>query len=154
MQQRSNSNNNPDNNNCLEYDLIVCGAGASGMFAAGTAAASFGTKTLLIDKYCITEGNSSTLQQQQQQHLGGDCTNAACVPSKAIRSAAQVLSSLSSGENSSSVIQLARQHAIETVSKVRQRESPDRLAQTPNLDLIFTTKASFVQDGDSKTMLS
>ncbi|CAJ1935075.1 unnamed protein product [Cylindrotheca closterium] len=153
--QKKATNEHPE---CLEYyDLIVCGAGASGMFAAGTAAATFGTKTLLIDKYDIEEGNtSSALKQQQQQHVGGDCTNAACVPSKAIRSAAQVLSTSGENDNSNSIAQLARQHAIETVSKVRQRESPDRLAQTPNLDLIFTTKASFIQDDDndgcSKTM--
>lgn len=67
-----------------DYDLIVIGAGASGMFAYGTAA-SLGCKTLLIEKY--DESDRCFV-------VGGDCTNATCVPSKAYRSAAQVIAGI------------------------------------------------------------
>lgn len=116
--------------------MIICGAGASGMFAAGTAA-SFGAKTLLIDQY----------EAEDALNVGGDCSNAACVPSKALRSAAQVLSS-TSRSSAPNMAQRARQHLVETVTKVRQRETPDRLAETPKLDLIFVSKASF-QDSNT-----
>ena len=128
------------------------------MFAAGTAA-SFGVKTLLIDQYdssdSIRADDDDDDNVQQELHVGGDCSNAACVPSKAFRSASQVLSAKSSnGDNNidSKMFQQARQHSIDTVNKVRQRESPERLAQTPNLDLMFVSKASFQDDNDSHTM--
>lgn len=67
----------------LEYDIVVIGAGASGMFAAGTSS-SLGRKTLLIDKHNLEDTTENDF------YLGGDCTNAACVPSKAVRCAARV----------------------------------------------------------------
>ena len=57
-----------------DYDLVVIGAGASGMFAAGTAS-SLGFKTLLIEK--AHSNSNSTVEFS----LGGDCTNNEC-PSK------------------------------------------------------------------------
>jgi len=76
--------------------------------------------------------------------VGGDCTNAACVPSKALKSASQVLSAKDpTSNNNINIAQLARQHAVQTVQKVREREAPSRLAQTPNLDLMFASQVSF-----------
>lgn len=129
---------NSDHLSLKEYDLIVCGAGASGMFAAGTAA-SFGAKTLLLDQYF----------DKGELNVGGDCSNAACVPSKALRSATQFLSTSSSSAKGIDLAQLARQHSVQTVNKVRQRETPERLAQSPNLDLMFVSKVFFQ---DSKTI--
>ena len=50
-----------------EYDVVVIGAGSGGLTAA-VGAAKVGKKTLLIER----------------AHLGGECTNAGCIPSKAL----------------------------------------------------------------------
>lgn len=52
-----------------KYDLIIIGGGSAGLGAIGMAQ-SFGWKPLLIDK--------------NEAHIGGDCLNFGCVPSKAI----------------------------------------------------------------------
>ena len=62
-----------------DYDMVVIGAGASGMFAAGTAS-GFGCRTLLVEKYDVEQVESA-----DEFYLGGDCTNSACVPSKAAK---------------------------------------------------------------------
>jgi pyruvate/2-oxoglutarate dehydrogenase complex dihydrolipoamide dehydrogenase (E3) component len=120
--------------NKYDYDLIVIGAGASGMFAAGTAA-SFGCKTLLIEKYN---------EEDTEFVVGGDCTNAACVPSKAYRSAAQVAGILAKNSaTTSSAANIANKHVADTVRSVRDRESPTRLTGSPNLDLLFSSSVCF-----------
>ncbi len=150
------------NRNRYDYDLVIIGAGASGMFAAGTAS-SFGRRTLLIDKHDFSIEHDS--EYEPKFHVGGDCSNAACVPSKAIRAAANLASTTKEignlygryngmfesdgkpvnlkqrlGLNFASV---ARKHASDTVNKVRDRESPEDMADNPNLDLIFSPKVSF-----------
>ncbi len=52
-----------------KYDIIIIGGGSAGLGAIGMAQ-SFGWKPLLIDK--------------EEAHIGGDCLNFGCVPSKAI----------------------------------------------------------------------
>lgn len=52
-----------------KYDIVIIGGGSAGLGAIGMAQ-SFGWKTLLIDK--------------NEAHIGGDCLNFGCVPSKAI----------------------------------------------------------------------
>lgn len=131
----------------FDYDLVVIGAGASGMFAAGTAA-GFGRKTLLIDKH--------DLENDADFYIGGDCTNAACVPSKAIRCAAKVaglteqaslmapIPPLFDQDSRGSVFSsAARKHAKKTTNIVRARESPERIASSPNLDIIYTPRVAF-----------
>ena len=49
------------------YDLVVLGAGSGGLVAAA-AAAGLGARTALVERH----------------HLGGDCLNAGCVPSKTL----------------------------------------------------------------------
>ena len=56
----------------FDYDLIVIGGGAAGLTAAGMGG-HMGAKTLLVEK----------------QKLGGECTWAGCVPSKALLNAAE-----------------------------------------------------------------
>jgi len=56
-----------------DYDLIAIGAGAGG-FVSTKVAAGFGKKAAMIEK----------------SKLGGECTNAGCVPSKALLKAASV----------------------------------------------------------------
>ncbi|MBU4334749.1 MAG: FAD-dependent oxidoreductase, partial [Candidatus Omnitrophica bacterium] len=55
------------------YDVVVIGAGAGGLFAASVANA-LGAKTCIVEK----------------TRLGGDCTWFGCVPSKALLKSAQV----------------------------------------------------------------
>src|SRR5512137_961487 len=56
-----------------DYDMIAIGAGAGG-FVSTKVAAGFGKKTAMIE----------------HKKLGGECTNAGCVPSKALLKAAAV----------------------------------------------------------------
>ena len=137
------SDDKNDNNDT--YDLVIVGAGASGLFASG-AAVSFGLKTLLLDK-----GNG---------YVGGDCSNAACVPSKALRSVARMAAAAAtvddkiiftdSTERGGSNIKYrnfvsqARDHISKTVMAVRQREDIRNFDNVTNLDLQLVQKARFV----------
>lgn len=56
-----------------DYDMIAIGAGAGG-FVSSKVAAGFGKKVAMIEK----------------ARLGGECTNAGCIPSKALLKAAAV----------------------------------------------------------------
>ena len=128
----------------VDYDMIVIGAGASGMFAAGTSS-SFGLRTLLIEKH--------DLDQDAYFNVGGDCSNAACVPSKAVRCAAQVAhlseqasffsQSASLGRPGFNFSPMSREHARNITDAVRNREAPERIASSPNLDIVFTPGVSF-----------
>eukprot|EP00418_Pyrodinium_bahamense_P071145 CAMPEP_0179096422 /NCGR_PEP_ID=MMETSP0796-20121207/44326_1 /TAXON_ID=73915 /ORGANISM="Pyrodinium bahamense, Strain pbaha01" /LENGTH=602 /DNA_ID=CAMNT_0020794141 /DNA_START=87 /DNA_END=1895 /DNA_ORIENTATION=- len=60
------------------YDFAVVGGGAAGLMGSSIAA-SLGASTVLID--AGSEGG----------HLGGDCTNAGCIPSKALRAVAKLV---------------------------------------------------------------
>lgn len=116
------------NSRCdLEYDLVIIGSGASGMFASG-AATMLGSKTLLLDVWNETSSN-----------IGGDCTNSACVPSKAVRSMAR----LALGDPSVSLV-AAQRHARSTVGKVRNRENPAAMVEgNPNLDIMLISHCHF-----------
>lgn len=98
----------------FDYDLIIVGAGASGMFASG-AARLFGGRTCLVDL----------------ERPGGDCTNAACVPSKSFRSIAEY----------SKDIRACREYVRDTVSLVRDREI---LRETEHFEFKQTKSCKFV----------
>ena len=116
----------------LEYDLVIIGAGASGMFASG-AATMLASKTLILDL-----ANNTT-----KNVVGGDCTNAACVPSKAVRSIARMASQ--SSDSSLSRLTMARKHATATVNQVRAREDPSAMVNgNPNLDIMFVSDCHFM----------
>ena len=57
-----------------KYNLVVVGAGAAGLVAA-VGAAGLGAKVALLERH----------------HLGGDCLNVGCVPSKTVLRSAKVL---------------------------------------------------------------
>ncbi len=59
-----------------KYDLIVIGAGSGGL-GVSLFMAKVGLKTLLIDK--------------SDEHIGGDCLNFGCVPSKALIHASRIV---------------------------------------------------------------
>jgi pyruvate/2-oxoglutarate dehydrogenase complex dihydrolipoamide dehydrogenase (E3) component len=112
--------------------MIIIGAGASGMFASGTTS-MLGSKTLLLD---LTNNNTNSNSNNiNNNNVGGDCTNYACVPSKAVRSEARMKNDFLS----------AQQHAALTVSKVKIRESPSAIVErNPNLDLMLISDCEFV----------
>lgn len=132
------------------YNVVVIGAGAGGGFAAGTAQL-FGKTTALIEN---------------GQHIGGDCTNAACVPSKALRAAAcasdmsanrsrqMSMASSMSASSSSWATQDARQYMVDTVHRVRHREDPQEMQnRNPNLDLFWVETCRFVSDSEIQIQL-
>ena len=103
------------------YDVVIIGAGAGGLFASG-AAQLFGKRTALID---------------MGQYLGGDCTNATCVPSKALRAASR--------QRTSGTLEQARAYVSETVDLVRKREDPDKIPKTNNnVDVLVVDSCRFV----------
>ncbi|CAB9527325.1 Dihydrolipoyl dehydrogenase [Seminavis robusta] len=109
------------------FDLVIIGAGASGLFASG-AATSFGLKTLLLDR--------------GKGYVGGDCSNAACVPSKALRSVAS--RQLDGEVDLNAVQQASRNRILETVTAVRQREDICNFQGVPNLELVLVQSTKFV----------
>jgi pyruvate/2-oxoglutarate dehydrogenase complex dihydrolipoamide dehydrogenase (E3) component len=110
------------------YDVLILGSGAGGLFAAG-AAQMLGQKTALIDR---------------NDNIGGDCTNSACVPSKALRSAA------SQGMN----LPRAREYMSDTVNLVLQREDPEGVEErNPNLDLLLVDSCHFISRSELEVKL-
>lgn len=97
----------------FDFDLVIVGAGAAGLFASG-AASFFGKRMLLLEK-------------SEHAHAGGDCTNAACVPSKALRSFASA--SHSSMRRTHASVAECQRYVYETVRKVRSREDPNDMEQ-------------------------
>ena len=82
-----------------DYDLIAIGAGAGG-FVSTKVAAGFGKKAAMIEK----------------NKLGGECTNAGCVPSKALLKAAAVAHQIRHlrdyGLESSGGVEISGRHAM------------------------------------------
>ncbi|KAL3903678.1 MAG: hypothetical protein SGILL_010355, partial [Bacillariaceae sp.] len=128
----------------LHYDMIIVGAGASGMFAAG-ASTMLGSKTLLLD---VGSDNNTA---SSSNNIGGDCTNLACVPSKALRSVSKMASmataiaSVTTTSINDTWMPMARDHMTTTVNKVRARESPLAMVErNPNLDIALLSTGHFV----------
>jgi pyruvate/2-oxoglutarate dehydrogenase complex dihydrolipoamide dehydrogenase (E3) component len=85
----------------------------------------------------------------ERSNIGGDCTNSACVPSKAIRSVARMASTSSSTNltqlNPKSWLFQAREHATKTINTVRARESPNAMvSRSKNLDIALLSDGKFV----------
>ncbi len=123
----------------LDYDCIIVGAGASGMFASG-ATSMLGSKTLLLDILPtprVNETLSETMSADAvgRNNVGGDCSNFACVPSKAVRSVARMKEDF----------RTAQSHAESTVSRVKSRENPSGIVErNPNLDLMLVSDCRFL----------
>ena len=126
-----------------DFDLVIVGAGASGLFASA-AASLFGKRVCLVEK---------------SKFAGGDCTNAACVPSKALRSFSSYSvsrprvkrpSSSSSSSDSSSPAAAtfleAQNYVYDTVKKVRARENPDDVEQRNSLLVYLQVEDCYFAD--------
>ncbi len=121
------------------------------MFASG-ASTLLQAKTLLLDLGTAgTTMTNSTIDNVISDNIGGDCTNAACVPSKAIRSIARMAAAerreLSTASSSSkNWLSRAREHETLTVNKVRERESPlDIVQRNKLLDVAIISNGYFVK---------
>lgn len=148
-----------ENKQCkYDYDMIVLGAGAGGLFASGAASSLLGKKTALIELVPSTDTDADT---GNYYNVGGDCTNAACVPSKAVRSMARqaaawqrttttTTTTFSQPNNEPPSVtnvdwgKETQRHVAATVTAVRNREDPERIRQNPNLDLLFVTDCRFL----------
>ena len=120
-----------------QYDLVIVGAGASGLFASG-AALSFGMKTLLLDQSSSVSNSSNEAFSTPKYFVGGDCTNAACVPSKALRS----ISRMATNGRLHEKLAVARDHTFGAVAAVRNREDVSHFDNVTNLYLAFSEYGS------------
>lgn len=81
-----------------QYDIVVIGAGSGGLTAA-VGFSKIGKKVLLVEK----------------EHMGGECTNTGCVPSKALLHAAKI------GLPETEALQYVRQ----TIDHILEEETPE-----------------------------
>jgi pyruvate/2-oxoglutarate dehydrogenase complex dihydrolipoamide dehydrogenase (E3) component len=103
----------------FEYDMIVIGAGAAGLTAAGMSAL-LGAKTALIER----------------RRLGGDCTWTGCVPSKTLLRAASVAHQIRTADRFGLVAsqpQVEFSNVMDHVRRTRQHVYEDADAP-PNME--------------------
>ena len=124
--------------------MTIIGAGAAGLFASGAAQMlGLTSPCLLIEK---------------AEYIGGDCTNAACVPSKAMRSFVRSsewqnkpLNGNDYYNDNITMIRECQQYVYETVRTVRERENLSKEKKNPSslMDMIQVQDVWFV---DSHTL--
>lgn len=115
------------------YDLVVIGAGAAGLTAAG-----FGGR--INAKVAIIEKNK----------LGGDCTWVGCVPSKALLKIAKVAHTIRTADKygitaSPPQIDVAkvREYVQNTVDEIYQHETPEVFSEEYGVEVVLGT-AEFI----------
>lgn len=122
------------------HDLIVIGAGATGM-AAARAARKAGRRVALVEK----------------ARPGGDCTHFGCVPSKTLLDVAHRVAGARAGQQWGlppvGDVDFGRvmEHVHEVIDRIEQDESPEQLA-AEGIDLVrgwacFTSSHSIDVDG-------
>src|SRR3981189_3547320 len=100
-----------------QYDLVIIGAGAGGLIAAGFAV-QLGAKVALVEK----------------DRIGGDCTWTGCVPSKALLKVAKVAHQARTASQygvtvAAPVIDMAkvRDYVRAAIAQIYQFETPETL---------------------------
>src|SRR5215472_5247673 len=121
------------------YDLVIVGAGSSGLVAARFAA-QLGARVALIEK----------------NRIGGDCTWTGCVPSKALLKLAKVAHEIRtarrygiSASSPEANLSAVRDYVYGAIESVYQFETPEVLAQE-GIDVVFGA-ARFL---DSSTIIA
>jgi len=124
----------------LSFDLVIVGAGAAGLFASGAALSLF-------------PANAKIAMIDVKPNFGGDCTNAACVPSKALRASARKYErrkSLVLGNNSESQslnpLLAAQEHVQNTVKAVLQRDNVDGVSERNPRIVVFPATHCYFDD--------
>lgn len=118
------------------YDLLVVGAGATGLAAARTARAAGRTVALI----------------EASDRPGGDCTHYGCVPSKTLLDISHRVSSARDGARfgvgtlGPTDVPAVMRHVRDVITQIEQDESPELLA-SEGIDLV-TGWARFVPDTD------
>lgn len=107
------------------YDVVVIGAGSGGLTAA-VGARKIGKSVLLIER----------------EHMGGECTNTGCIPSKALIHHARTYYTAAKVAGSTPKTEAYRTHAFnavrDTVAKVLAEEQPE-LFEQQGIDVVFGT---------------
>src|SRR6266581_4578786 len=100
-----------------QYDLVIIGAGAGGLIAAGFAV-QLGARVALVEK----------------NRIGGDCTWTGCVPSKALLKAAKIAHEVRTAAHygviaSAPAVDMARvrEYVHGAIEAVYQYETPEQL---------------------------
>ncbi len=113
------------------YDVIVIGAGSAGLTAA-IGLSKGGKKVLLIEK----------------SHMGGDCTNYGCIPSKTlIHLAHQYLIAKNLGAKDQELSKFKAQvlpKVEKKVQNIRREESPEKLEENNPKLKVVKGQASFI----------
>ncbi len=109
------------------YDLVVIGAGAAGLTAAGFMG-RVGGKVALIER----------------EHLGGDCTWVGCVPSKALLKVGKIAHSIREAGKygiTTTAPQIdmpaVRQYVKDTVAEIYQHETPEVFSKNYNVEVVI-----------------
>lgn len=116
------------------YHLVVLGAGAAGLITAA-GAAGLGAKVALIEK----------------EHMGGDCLNVGCVPSKGVISASKAFhaaakaSAFGVSANASIDFSAAMERMRRIRADISKVDSADRFQNDLNVD-VFIGKACFLDN--------
>ncbi len=108
------------------YDLLIIGAGAGGLTAAGFAA-QLGAKVALVER----------------ERVGGDCTWIGCVPGKALRHAARMAHQARTAERfgvAAAPVQVemegVRRYVRQAIAAVYRHETPEALARA-GIEVVF-----------------
>lgn len=121
-----------------KYDVVVIGAGSGGLTSA-VGFSKVGKKVLLIER----------------EHMGGECTNSGCVPSKALLHHARAYAQATAIAGESTTSQTFRAEAFnyvrEKIDDILAEETPEVFAEM-GIDVVmgeaeFTRKCAVTVDG-------